>query len=170
MLAAACERIFVNGCAGGGRTAMRRILLAVLACLLLAPAALTAQAGSVLGDWSDPTGSVIHIDHCGTEVCLWLVALGPSAPSTMDIHNPDPSERSRALCGLKIGSGFTLRDPGHATGGTLYDPKTGKTYHGMMTAEAANLDLRGYIGISLFGRSETWTRPAKPVQACKTAQ
>jgi|HubBroStandDraft_5_1064220.scaffolds.fasta_scaffold64002_2 uncharacterized protein (DUF2147 family) len=148
--------------------AIRHTVCAVLACLLLAPAWLVAQPGSVLGNWSEPTGSVIHIDHCGTEICLWLVALGPSAPSTADIHNPDPGERSRALCGLKIGSGFTLRDPGHASGGMLYDPKTGKTYHGMMTAEAANLELRGYVGISLFGRSETWTRPVKPVQACKT--
>ena len=149
---------------------MRRILLAVLACLPLAPAGLTAQAGSVLGDWSDPTGSVIRIDRCGREVCLWLVALGPSAPSPTDIHNPDPSERSRALCGLKIGSGFSLRDPGHAAGGTLYDPKTGKTYHGMMATEGANLELRGYVGIALFGRSETWVRPAKPLQTCKIGQ
>jgi uncharacterized protein (DUF2147 family) len=136
-------------------------------CLGLMPIALTAQAGSVLGTWQDPTGSVIRIDRCGTEVCLWIVALGPTAPSTADIHNPDPGARMRALCGLKIGSGFTLRDAGHASGGSLYDPKTGKTYHGMMSAENGNLELRGYVGISLFGRSETWKRPAKPVQPCQ---
>jgi uncharacterized protein (DUF2147 family) len=135
--------------------------------LLFAPAVLAAQSGSVLGDWSDPTGSILHIDRCRAGLCLWIVALGPTAPSTSDIHNPNPGDRGRALCGLKIGSGFTLRDPAHASGGTLYDPKTGKTYHGMMTVEGTNLDLRGYVGISLFGRSETWTRPAKPFQACK---
>ena len=140
---------------------------------LLAPVALAAQAG-VLGDWKDPMGSVIRIDRCGPQVCLRIVQLSPTAPPTTDIHNPQPAERSRALCGLEIGSGFTLRDPDHAAGGTLYDPKTGKTYHGNMTAEgtgaAEKLDLRGYVGIPLFGESQTWVRPVGPVQACAGAR
>jgi uncharacterized protein (DUF2147 family) len=137
--------------------------------MLLAPAALAAQGGSVLGEWSDPTGSIVRIDHCGAEICLWVIAVSPSISASTDVQNPDPGERGRALCGLKIGSGFTQRDAGHAAGGSLYDPKTGKTYHGMMWIDGANLELRGYVGISLFGRSETWTRPAKPIEGCKTA-
>jgi uncharacterized protein (DUF2147 family) len=147
-----------------------------LACVLLSglgALALTAQPAGVLGDWQDPTGSVIHIGRCGGQVCLWLLALSPSAPAATDIHNPDPSLRSRALCGLEIGSGFTLRDPDHAAGGSLYDPKTGKTYHGSMTAvaiegtsERARLELRGYVGIPLFGESQTWIRPSAPVKTC----
>lgn len=142
------------------------VIFALLAPALLA--AQTAQTGSVLGQWSEPTGSVIRIDRCGAQICLWIVALGPTAPATVDIHNPNPGLRGRALCGLEIGSGFTLRDAGHASGGSLYDPKSGKTYHGMMSAEGGSLELRGYIGIPLFGRSETWTRPAKPVAPCQT--
>jgi uncharacterized protein (DUF2147 family) len=144
-----------------------------LACVLLAAhgsLACAAQPAGVLGDWQDPTGSVIHIAPCGAGICLWLVALSPSAPAATDIHNPDPAQRSRALCGLKIGSGFTLRSPDHASGGSLYDPKTGRTYHGSMSAEGTaaggKLELRGYVGIPLFGESETWTRPASPVKAC----
>lgn len=48
--------------------------------------------------------------------------------------------------------------PGHAEGGTLYDPKSGKTYRGEMTASGNALALRGYIGLKVFGRTETWTR------------
>lgn len=144
------------------------------ALALLGPFALAAQPAGVLGDWKDPTGAVIRIDRCGDQVCLWLVFLSPLAPATTDIHNPQPAERGRTLCGLKIGSGFTLRDPDHAAGGTLYDPKTGKTYHGTITAEGTaqgpKLDLRGYVGIPLFGESQTWTRPAQPVQVCKGAE
>jgi uncharacterized protein (DUF2147 family) len=151
---------------------MRRKLITAGAILLLASAAHRAQGASVLGDWQDPTGSIIHIDHCGTDLCLWIVSLSPSAPATTDIHNPEPNERGRALCGLRIGSGFNLRDAGHAVGGTLYDPKTGKTYHGSMTVDGTaageKLDLRGYVGIPLFGASQTWTRPTKTVDACKT--
>ena len=149
--------------------AMTRFCVTV-SLTLFAPFALHAQSAGVLGNWLDPTGSVIRIDHCGADVCLWIAALGPTAPSDKDIHNPDPAQRNKALCGLKIGSGFSLRDQDHAAGGTLYDPKSGRTYHGMMTAEGAKLDLRGYVGISLFGRSETWTRAAGAVQSCKSGE
>jgi uncharacterized protein (DUF2147 family) len=147
-----------------------KLKLACAGAFLLAALALSAQTSEVnsgiLGDWQDPTGSVIHIGHCSAEVCLWLVALSPTAPATKDIHNPDPALRTRALCGLKIGAGFILRDPDHASGGTLYDPKTGKTYHGAMSAEGARLDLRGYVGIPLFGESQTWTRATAPAKPC----
>jgi len=149
---------------------MKRVSIWIAAgtlCLWLMPVALAAQAASILGAWQEPTGSVIRIDRCGADVCLWIAALGPTAPSTVDIHNPDPRERGRALCGLEIGSGFSLRDPAHASGGSLYDPKTGKTYRGAMSSESGSLELRGYVGIPLFGRSETWKRPAKPVQPCR---
>ncbi len=43
------------------------------------------------------------------------------------------------------------------SGGTVYDPKSDKTYKGKMWRDGDNLKLRGYIGISLLGRSSTWT-------------
>jgi uncharacterized protein (DUF2147 family) len=43
--------------------------------------------------------------------------------------------------------------------GTAVDPENGKEYKGKIWAVGANeLHMRGYIGISLFGRTETWTR------------
>lgn len=132
-------------------------------------AALRAQATSVLGEWQEPTGSVLRVDRCESRVCIWIVALSRHADAPTDIHNPDSSLRGRALCGLEIGSGFMLHDAAHATDGTLYDPKTGKTYHGMLTANGDKLDLRGYIGVPLFGRSQTWTRPGVPVKGCAMA-
>jgi uncharacterized protein (DUF2147 family) len=43
------------------------------------------------------------------------------------------------------------------SGGTVYDPKSGNTYKAKMWRDGKNLKLRGYIGISLFGRSSQWT-------------
>jgi uncharacterized protein (DUF2147 family) len=143
-------------------------LLVAGVALLLAPVRLSAQTKGILGDWTEPTGSVIRIGRCGAQVCMWIVSVSKRAPAATDVHNPHPALRSRSLCGLEIGSGFKLRDADHATGGTLYDPKTGKTYHGMITADGATLRLRGYIGIPLFGRSQTWRRPTQPVKACGT--
>ena len=143
----------------------------LVACLgaLAGPARLQAQSTSMMGDWVEPAGSVLHVGPCGSAVCLWIVSLSNEAKAKTDIYNPDASLRSRALCGLKIGSGFILRDATHATDGTLYDPKTGNTYRGMMTAEGAMLDLRGYVSMPLFGRSQKWTRPATSVKACAAA-
>jgi uncharacterized protein (DUF2147 family) len=127
---------------------------------------LAAQSSAVFGNWTEPTGSVIHVDRCADRICLWIISLSRQAASTTDIYNPDPALRSRQLCGLKIGSGFIPRDAAHATDGTLYDPKSGKTYHGQLTAQSSTLDLRGYIGIPLFGRSQTWTRAAGQTKPC----
>jgi uncharacterized protein (DUF2147 family) len=145
---------------------MRRDRATVGALLFLACAALLGQSGGVIGDWRDPTGSVIRISRCGAAVCLEIVLLSPAAPATTDVHNPQPGLRSRPLCGLEIGSGFLLRDADHAAGGTLYDPKSGKTYRGAMTAVGAKLELRGYVGIPLFGQSETWTRLSASPKPC----
>ena len=43
--------------------------------------------------------------------------------------------------------------------GRIYDPKSGNTYRGTITMTSKNrLDLRGYVGISWFGRTSYWTR------------
>ena len=48
------------------------------------------------------------------------------------------------------------------TEGKIYDPKSGKTYSGQITQSDTNtLKLRGYIGVSLIGRSTIWTRSEK---------
>lgn len=153
------------------RTVAFAWMLSLTAFLLLAqPAAIVAAPVGVLGDWKEPGGSVIRVAPCNAGICLWLVAISRTAPASTDIHNPDPSQRNRSLCGLKIGSGFSSRDADHAAGGTLYDPKSGKTYRGQMTVIGGTLELRGYVGIPLFGRSEAWTRPSEPVKPCQGAR
>ena len=123
-----------------------------------APAQAPVQGGGVLGDWQEPGGSAIRVEVCGQDVCLRLVQLSPHEPHRVDGLNPDPAKRTRALCGLEIGSGFHLTDAADAEDGRLYDPKSGKTYNGLMQAEGDQLRLRGYVGIKAFGRTELWTR------------
>ena len=41
-------------------------------------------------------------------------------------------------------------------GGTITDPKTGKTYKCSIKREENQLIVRGYLGISLIGRNQTW--------------
>jgi uncharacterized protein (DUF2147 family) len=46
-------------------------------------------------------------------------------------------------------------------GGTIYDPESGKTYKAYFYLENKNtLKLRGYVGVSALGRTQTWTKSA----------
>ncbi|HEX5234201.1 MAG TPA: DUF2147 domain-containing protein [Silvibacterium sp.] len=143
---------------------IRRILIA--APFMIAVIAL-GQDNGVLGNWKNPTGSIINIYRCGNDVCARLVEVRKDAPSRVDNLNPKPALRKRSLCGLQIGTGFRLAAPGRAEGGELYDPQSGRTYSGSMTRDGEKLKLRGYIGIALFGRTEVWTRAPDAVPPCR---
>lgn len=125
-----------------------------------------AQTESVLGNWKNPTGSVIQIYRCGPAVCARVIAIRSGAPTRLDARNPNPALRRRSLCGLQIGSGFRLEGPDRAQGGRLYDPESGKTYSGSMALDSGKLMLRGYVGFAIFGRTEVWTRAPANVTPC----
>lgn len=86
---------------------------------------------------------------------------GPSDDDRRDENNPDPALRNQRLTGLKILKGFEADGDGKWTGGTIYDPDNGKTYRCNLQLENKDrLKVRGYLGVSLFGRTEIWTRKA----------
>jgi uncharacterized protein (DUF2147 family) len=129
-----------------------------------------AQNSGVIGNWKTPLGSVIHFDHCGQQICAWILVVSPTAPANKDIHNPDSSLHDRLLCGMKIGSGFTLNSPTNASGGLLYDPKTGRTYHSRLAANGNNMVVHGYYGVAFLSGSETWTHADAPANPCPMAR
>lgn len=139
--------------------------IAFIVLLLFAHAAFSQDKG-VFGNWSNSTGSVIQIYACGSNACARLIAISSKAPTRFDVNNPNPALRRRPLCGLQIGSGFHTTGHGHAEGGWLYDPESGRTYHGTMTRSGKTLHLRGYIGFSIFGRTEVWTRAPANLPPC----
>jgi uncharacterized protein (DUF2147 family) len=76
-----------------------------------------------------------------------------------DLSNPDPTKKSRPLIGLIFMTGFTPEGSGRWDHGTIYDPKTGNTYASFLEYTGGDtLKLRGYIGISLIGRTAVWTK------------
>jgi len=76
-----------------------------------------------------------------------------------DRNNPDSKLRDKPIVGLEFMSGFTYSGKKRWEGGKIYDPENGKTYKCKMTLVSTNrLDVRGFIGISIIGRTEVWTR------------
>jgi uncharacterized protein (DUF2147 family) len=76
-----------------------------------------------------------------------------------DRKNSDPKLRSRPIAGITIMMNFDYSGNNVWEGGRVYDPESGNTYRGKMSLTATNrLELRGYVGVPLFGRTEVWTR------------
>ncbi len=88
----------------------------------------------------------------------WLREPEEDGKAKTDTNNPDKSKRDRPLEGLKILEDFEFKD-GQWENGEIYDPKSGKTYSCIMKLKNKDtLEVRGYVGISLIGRTTTWTR------------
>jgi uncharacterized protein (DUF2147 family) len=132
-------------------------LLALLGALPLAAAAEGADA-SLLGRWlTEPRDGIIEITRAADGSYQGQI-IGGNAPTRVDAKNPDPAKRQQLLRGQVILSG--LHAEGEAwSGGTIYDPDSGRTYKCRIESiDRDHLKVRGFLGISLLGRSQTWTR------------
>ena len=140
--------------------------LFVAAALMLA-SSLVAAAGTPVGTWrsiDDKTKqerSIIRISEENGE-------LKGVVEKIFDQPEDDPAHlckeckgerKDKPIVGMAILWG--LKKDGNAwTGGEILDPKNGKIYRCKMTvsADGKSLDVRGFIGISLIGRTQTWLR------------
>ena len=98
--------------------------------------------------------------YTGTIVSI-VDALDQNGAPRRDLENPDTAQRNQPIVGLTIMRGFKKKSDASQkyTGGTVYDPKSGKTYKGLITHPSADtLKLRGYIGTPVIGRTAEWTR------------
>ncbi len=121
------------------------------------------KADAILGQWANPNGQDhILIYKKGNKYfgkLDWIKFPNDEQgnPKT-DKNNPDKTLQSRPDLGLELLKDFTFDGDDVYEDGTIYDPKSGKTYSCKMTIEGNNLKIRGYVLFSLFGRSEVWTR------------
>lgn len=122
----------------------------------------SADPSAVEGRWlTQEKDGWIRIELVGSSLEGRIAGAPPGSPGEreFDDRNPDPSLRTRRLDGLTIMTGFEYDGGGRWKDGRIYDPNSGKTYRGTATLiDPDTLEIRGYIGVSLFGRTETWTR------------
>jgi len=141
---------------------MRKITLLAVLFLGIQAAASAQKGDAILSKWLNPSGEgQIQIYKKGSLYfgrLVWLREPDADGKPKTDIHNPNQTLKSRPILGLEILKDFTFDGDDTYTDGTIYDPKSGKTYSCKMTLNGNRLKIRGYIGISLLGRTETWTR------------
>lgn len=76
----------------------------------------------------------------------------PENPNCVDCKD---DRKNKPILGMEIIRGLK-KDGDEFTGGTITDPKDGKTYKCTIKRDGDNLNVRGYIGFSLIGRTQTW--------------
>ena len=126
------------------------------------------NADSIVGVWKTGEGTaMVRIYKNGDKYqgkIVWLKE--PNDPETgkpkVDKNHPDEAVRSRPILGLINVWGFVHKGENVWDEGNIYDPKVGKEYSCKMKLKDNNtLEVRGFIGVSVFGRTDTWTRQVK---------
>jgi uncharacterized protein (DUF2147 family) len=127
--------------------------------------AATAAPADPVGTWITEDGAGhIAITPCAERLCgklTWLEdPLDADGKPVTDRNNPDPALHDRPVLGLTILTDLApTRRRNVWDGGTIYDPQTGNTYRVRLTlTDPRTLQVRGYIGTPMLGRTTTWRR------------
>ena len=132
-----------------------------------------AQPEPILGRWLSESGKgVVEIFPCADRLCgrlVWLQEPIRDGAPARDRNNPDPALRTRPECGLVMLGDFRRLEANRWGDGWIYSPENGKTYRATMTLESTDvLKLRGYVGIPLFGETQTWRRADPKLPSCQS--
>jgi uncharacterized protein (DUF2147 family) len=147
---------------------LSRFLQGLAAAVLigvLAPATGARAASELLGDWVTKDGeALLELRAAGPSIRVVLQAVAaPLPPATAGAHeldhrNPDEALRRRPLAGLELGV-LEVQADRRRWRGRLYDPASGETYSVVATLVGAHvLEVRGFIGLQVFGRTMYWLR------------
>ncbi len=123
-----------------------------------------SQSYNIEGDWyTENNDAIIKIYKDGNTLSgkiTWMKTPNDKNgnPKT-DPENPNEELKSRKRLGMIMMYNFSYDKEEQWDDGEIYDPESGNTYSGIITMTSKNkLDLRGYVGISWFGRTSQWTR------------
>lgn len=145
---------------------MNKILTLTIGFLLSQTLFAQNNADQILGTWLTGSGNAkVEIYKNGTSFqgkIVWLSEpIDPtSKKQKTDTKHPNTALHNRPIMGLinLWGCSFNEKE-GNWDKGHIYDPKSGKEYKCTITAKDKNtLNVRGFIGFSMIGRTDVWTR------------
>lgn len=161
--------------ATSSRSQIASLSIALFVFSANSPTLYAAPSEDIRGIWIDHKEAekqkvAVLIEDCNGSLCgriYWMKKpLRDGRPKT-DIHNPDPTLRERPLCGLRILNGFRRGEDNTWGHGQIYSPSDGNTFSSTIHLEKeGSIKIRGYIGISLFGKTLEWVRPSEKLEPC----
>lgn len=142
---------------------MKKTIIATLVFILITTISYTQT--SVEGVWfntkKDGKIKIFEKDGKFYGKIVWLLEPNDKndGKPKRDINNPEDSKHQDPIIGLVVLKGLSFDKNNVWDDGKIYDPENGKTYSCKMTLiDNDHLDVRGFVGFSLLGRTENWTR------------
>lgn len=125
---------------------------------------LSVQSQSVLGKWKtidDATGdakSIVEITEREGKIYGKVVEILNPAMKNLKCKDCEGADKDKPVLGIEVIRGLK-KDGDKYTDGKILDPSRGKIYKCTVALDGSDkLKVRGYIGISAFGRNQIWHR------------
>lgn len=141
---------------------MKKIKISILLVFLVSVFSLNAQ--SVIGKWKtfdDATGdakSIVEITEKDGKIYGKVIEILNPEKKNAKCNNCPDSDKDKPVLGLYVIKGLS-KDGKEYSNGKILDPSSGKLYKCTVSLDGNDkLKVRGYVGISAFGRNQIWTR------------
>ncbi|NGF55624.1 DUF2147 domain-containing protein [Parapedobacter sp. SGR-10] len=139
---------------------MKKIYYTLL-LLICSTAAYSQSSVDIVGKWTtidDETGqakSIVEIFKKSDGKYYGKIHKLLIKPENDNCINCKDDRKNKPLIGLEIIRGLS-KEGNEFTGGSITDPQNGKTYKCTIVRKGDKLNVRGYVGFSLIGRTQTW--------------
>lgn len=137
---------------------------AIFTFLFIAVAGIMSVSAQVTGKWKtidDETGkekSIVEIYEQNGKIYGKVVEILNPAKKDAKCTKCKGADKDKPILNLVIIKGLT-KDGDEYTDGDILDPNKGKLYSCTIKLDGKDkLDVRGYMGISMLGRTQTWHR------------
>ncbi|MEM7668498.1 MAG: DUF2147 domain-containing protein [Pseudomonadota bacterium] len=143
---------------------MRLAVLTTVFCLVASSVPGKISPEIPYGLWlTENQRAIIEIAPCQGRTCgriVWMAnPYETDGTPKRDVNNPDTGLRDRPLCGLTLIGDLIPDTAGESLTGFVYNPRNGKKYGALVSSLSDDmLEMRGFVGLSIFGKSQTWKR------------
>lgn len=141
---------------------MKKLLFTFL--LVAFVGAFSVNAQGITGKWKtvdDETGqakSIVEVYEQNGKYYGKVVEILNPAKKNAKCKDCAGADKDKPILNLVIIKGL-VKDGDEYADGTILDPNKGKVYKCTIELDGKDkLDVRGYVGISLLGRTQTWSR------------
>ena len=143
---------------------MKSFLFTIFLISIIFSISFCQNKDDILGTWVSQHGSgKVQFYKQGEKYfgkLVWIKnAENSEGKPQLDVYNPSKELQCKPLLGLEIFKDLDYKSDGTWTDGTVYDPKSGKTYDCKVSMVSdTKLDIRGFKGVSFVGKTVSWSR------------